>query len=281
MIVDEVFFFSLLLSPDQEFEEANVLYLPPSAWVKKEQDPSPSFEPHIQNSDVGEQPQELQETKIIQVTLPVALTPSSQPQKAESVQDGSESKRPVLSLNTLMITVPDRSQRPLITARESTEAPHVTLDTPDHRCFLCEKSFAYKQHLINHVHRVHSKEAGVLCGVCGKNLESADSLNMHLKTHKGSRSCHVCGKHCTSSTSLTEHMASHAGVKLHRCHVCGKECSRKGDLKIHMRIHTGEKPFCCTFCRKSFTHSGHLRKHLRSHTGERPYQLVPKDTSFD
>ncbi|TKS85813.1 Zinc finger protein 333 [Collichthys lucidus] len=142
---------------------------------------------------------------------------------------------------------------------------------PDYRCHLCDK-FSSDHHLINHASRLHSKEADVLCAVCGQTLESTESLNTHLKSHKRSKCCHVCGKHFNSTTALAEHMAKHAGVKLHRCHVCGKECSRKGDLKIHMRIHTGEKPFCCSYCLKSFTHSGHLKKHMRSHTGERPHQ---------
>uniref|UniRef100_UPI003AB06EA8 uncharacterized protein n=1 Tax=Centroberyx gerrardi TaxID=166262 RepID=UPI003AB06EA8 len=256
--------------PVQEFEEADVLYLPlSSTWVKHERDPSPSLQPQIQNAESGERLQELQGAKIMQFTLPrLASTPSSQPQiqSDESVPDGSESKRPVASFNKLKSnnTLTGKTQMSLIASGKSA--------APDHHCYLCQKSFAYMQHLINHVQRIHSKDAGALCGVCGKNLESADSLNAHLKTHKGSRFCRVCGKLCTGSTALTEHMASHAGVKLHRCHVCGKECSRKGDLKIHMRIHTGEKPFCCSFCCRSFTHSGHLRKHMRSHTGERPHQ---------
>lgn len=204
--------------------------------------------------------------------LPFASTPSSQTlTQNERVQDGRENERPAASFMSNQ-TQTDQSQTSFIASRESTELSCLNSVAPTYCCHVCDKSFPSNQHLVNHAFRIHLKDADVLCAVCGKALESTESLNVHLKSHKGSKCCHVCGKHCNSTTALTEHMASHAGVKLHRCHVCGKECSRKGDLKIHMRIHTGEKPFCCSYCHKSFTHSGHLRKHMRSHTGERPHR---------
>lgn len=139
------------------------------------------------------------------------------------------------------------------------------------RCHLCDKIFTSYHDLITHACPMKSNGTDFPCALCGETFKSTESLNVHLKSHKGLE-CYVCGKSCSSVTALTEHMTSHGGVKLHRCPVCGKKCSRKGDLKIHMRIHTGEKPFCCSLCCKSFTHSGHLRKHMRSHTGERPHQ---------
>ncbi|XP_044071018.1 zinc finger protein 888-like isoform X4 [Siniperca chuatsi] len=255
----------------QEFKEANVSCVPhSSAWEGNEQgDTKPPLQPQTQISESEEQFQELQETKTVQFMLPLASTLSSQTLiQDEGIQDGRENERHAASF-TSNRTQTDQSQISFIAARELS---HLNSVAPDYRCHLCDKCFSSNHHLINHAFRMHSKDADVLCAVCGRTLESTESLNVHLQSHKGSKCCHVCGKHCNSTTALTEHMASHAGVKLHRCHVCGKECSRKGDLKIHMRIHTGEKPFCCSYCCKSFTHSGHLRKHMRSHTGERPHR---------
>ncbi|XP_053731431.1 zinc finger protein 37 homolog isoform X1 [Synchiropus splendidus] len=149
--------------------------------------------------------------------------------------------------------------------------PHNPGET-SYNCYVCDVSFSYKQHLVNHALRVHSPETGVVCAVCGDALDSTESLRLHLETHRLPKSCHICGKQCKSTSTMTGHIASHTGEKPHRCHFCGKECRRKGDLKIHMRIHTGEKPFSCSYCCKSFTHSGHLTKHMRNHTGERPHQ---------
>ncbi|XP_044229618.1 zinc finger protein 2 homolog [Thunnus albacares] len=241
----------------QEFKEADVLYLPhSSAWGQNEQeDTKPSLQPQTQIGESEEQFQELQETEEAHFMLPLSSQPLIQ---NESAQDGRERANHTQTEQNQICAISDSS--------------NLNSVIPNFHCYLCDKSFSSNHHLINHAFRMHSKDAGVLCAVCGKTLEATESLSVHLKSHKGSKCCHVCGKQCNSTTILTEHMASHAGVKLHRCHVCGKECSRKGDLKIHMRIHTGEKPFRCSHCFKSFTHSGHLRKHMRSHTGERPHQ---------
>ncbi|KAM7385382.1 hypothetical protein PAMP_001469 [Pampus punctatissimus] len=245
----------------QECKDADVLYLPHcSAWGQNEQeDTKPSLQRQTQVSESGEQFQELEETEDdAHFMFPLSSQPHIQ---NESVQVERES-----------LTISNHTQTEQSQSCVISDLSRLNSVTPDYHCHLCDKSFSSNHHLINHAFHMHSKDAGVLCAVCGKTLDSTESLNVHLKSHKGSKSCHVCGKHCSSMTILTEHMASHAGLKLHRCHVCGKECSRKGDLKIHMRIHTGEKPFCCSHCFKSFTHSGHLRKHMRSHTGERPHQ---------
>ncbi|XP_029377292.1 zinc finger protein 184-like [Echeneis naucrates] len=243
----------------QDYKDANVLNLPQSSfWDKYEHEVSTlPLQLQTQNKDNEEQFQE----------LAFSSSPSSQTQ----IQDGRENESPddVFMSNQ---TQTEHNQSSIFSSMESTQLLNVNSVAPDYHCYLCNKSFSLSHHLIKHAFRMHLKDAGLLCAVCGKTLESVDSLNVHLKSHRGSRCCHVCGKYCSSTTALSEHMTSHTGVKLHRCHMCGKECSRKGDLKIHMRIHTGEKPFCCSYCCKGFTHSGHLRKHMRSHTGERPHR---------
>ncbi|XP_010744429.3 zinc finger protein 135 [Larimichthys crocea] len=242
----------------EEFR-ADVSYLPHlSDWERNEQEDT---KPPLKPRSSEESEEQFQETRAVQLVLPLASTSQT------LIRRGWENKRPDASFTD--DTQTDQSQSAVII---STELSHLNSVAPNYRCHLCDKSFSSDHHLINHASRLHSKEADVLCAVCGQTLESTESLNTHLKSHKRSKCCHVCGKHFNSTTALAEHMARHAGVKLHRCHVCGKECSRKGDLKIHMRIHTGEKPFCCSYCLKSFTHSGHLKKHMRSHTGERPHQ---------
>ncbi|XP_026210907.1 zinc finger protein 62 homolog [Anabas testudineus] len=246
-------------------KDTDVSYLSNSSvWGKnEEEDTKRTFPAQTDNCES----EEFQKTKIVQFVLPLASSPSSRTQiQTERICSVRESET-----FTLNQTQTEQNQRSLVT-RECSELSDFNAVASDYQCYLCNKSFSLTHHLVNHAFRMHSKDAGVLCAVCGKTLESSDSLNTHLKSHKSSKCCHVCGKLYKSTTSLTDHMASHAGVKLHRCHVCGKECSRKGDLKIHMRIHTGEKPFCCSYCRKSFTHSGHLKKHMRSHTGERPHR---------
>lgn len=256
----------------QEFKDDDVSYLYHLSVLGEndEEDTKPTVPSWTENCE--EQFEVQQKNKTVEFVLPFASCLSSETQiQTERIQCGLESETPAQSF-TLNQTQTEQNQSSSTTPREPTELPDFNAVASDHLCYLCAKSFSSSHNLVNHAFRMHSQDTGVLCAVCGETLESSDSRNTHLKSHKGSKCCHVCGKNYKSTTSLTDHMASHAGVKLHRCNVCGKECSRKGDLKIHMRIHTGEKPFCCSYCRKGFTHSGHLRKHMRSHTGERPHR---------
>ncbi|XP_063731379.1 zinc finger protein 33B-like [Eleginops maclovinus] len=238
---------------DVEFEDVDASYLPHSSVCEQNEDED--TESQTENSDYDEKFKDKNEHVMLH-----------HPQFSETliqnegVQHGMENGRPAPSNQA------HTDQTSSIASRETTELNQYL------GCCLCDRSFTSNYHLTNHAFRIHSRITDVICAVCGKTMESNQSLNLHLRSHKGSRCCHVCGKQCNSSTVMSEHMASHAGVKLHRCQICGKECSRKGDLKIHMRIHTGEKPFCCSHCDKSFTHSGHLKKHMRSHTGERPHR---------
>ncbi|XP_074532188.1 uncharacterized protein LOC141795270 [Halichoeres trimaculatus] len=233
---------------DQQQEE-NQPCLPYSAnWETNEDDDDTKLplQPQTQNNE-GKQFQEPQGAKSVHFVPPL---PSYQ----------------ALTLNE-SITSNQISQSSFSAGLCSTQ----TSAANNSSCRLCDKSFTSYYDLVSHACATNSNGTDVSCALCGETFESAESLTVHFKSHKGLE-CHVCGKSCSSVTALTEHMTSHGGLKLHRCPVCGKKCSRKGDLKIHMRIHTGEKPFCCSLCCKSFTHSGHLRKHMRSHTGERPHK---------
>lgn len=245
---------------DQQQEENQPCLHYSANWETNEEDDiKPPLQPQTQNSEV-KQFQETQGAKTIHFVPPLpsyqALTLN------EKVHDGREKEilfESVISNQT--------SQSSFTACLGSTQSSAAN----NSRCRLCDKSFTSYHDLVSHACPMSSNGTDFPCALCRETFESTESLNVHLKSHKGFQ-CYVCGKSCGSVTALTEHMTSHGGVKMHRCPVCGKKCSRKGDLKIHMRIHTGEKPFCCSLCCKSFTHSGHLRKHMRSHTGERPHQ---------
>ncbi|XP_017285497.1 zinc finger protein 583 [Kryptolebias marmoratus] len=248
-----------LWTADHQEEVGEGVFYPPhhSVWEDNEQeDAKPPSQPRIQSCNAEDEHQEMQEEKSGQFDpSPASALPSQHKTAAGFPSHQTE-----------------QGQMSFILSRESTESSDFSLTGADYQCHLCTEKFSSSHRLINHAFRNHSRDVSIMCAVCGRTIESSESLDLHLKSHKNSKCCLLCGKQCKNATSLTEHMASHAGLKLHRCHVCGKECSRKGDLKIHMRIHTGEKPFRCFLCCKSFTHSGHLKKHIRSHMGERPHR---------
>ncbi|XP_071773476.2 uncharacterized protein LOC139925871 [Centroberyx gerrardi] len=133
-------------------------------------------------------------------------------------------------------------------------------------CKVCGAAFPHKMSLTRHV-KAHPRD----CGLCGKHLEPAESLQVHLAGH---RKCHVCGKRFTSVTDVERHLSTHTGQKPFSCLVCGKTFAWKDNMKVHMRTHTGDRPFSCPVCGKTFGQKGNLMKHMRGHTGERPYSCT-------
>ncbi|XP_069672970.1 zinc finger protein ZFP2-like isoform X1 [Periplaneta americana] len=149
---------------------------------------------------------------------------------------------------------------------------------------------------------IQSDERSFKCDVCGELLQSAQSLEMHMRTHTSERtydcdtcgkyflrysnllthlsrrncdkpySCDVCGKIFAKHKCLTVHARTHSVEKPFKCDVCGKSFAQSGDLIVHIRRHSGERPFKCSVCGKSFVHSGYVTIHERTHSGEKPFK---------
>ncbi|KAM9512396.1 uncharacterized protein ACWYII_046351 isoform 1-T1 [Salvelinus alpinus] len=150
-------------------------------------------------------------------------------------------------------------------------------------CKVCGRSFRYKRPFFNHVQsHAHIEDKEHPCGVCGKHLDSKESMKDHLQTHVVAEPefCHVCGKTFTTKLRLKKHMRVHTGEKPYRCDDCDRCFSDAANLIGHKRTHTGEKPYCCQECGQGFTQSGHLVLHRRRHTGEKPYLCSVCGKSF-
>ncbi|NP_001076551.1 uncharacterized protein LOC100034531 isoform 2 [Danio rerio] len=68
-------------------------------------------------------------------------------------------------------------------------------------------------------------EVHFTCPQCGKSFSCEQSLNLHMKFHRGTKpyECDQCDKIFTLKTNLNEHMKIHNVDMLYTCDQCGKK----------------------------------------------------------
>ncbi|TDG43699.1 hypothetical protein AWZ03_009863 [Drosophila navojoa] len=140
-----------------------------------------------------------------------------------------------------------------------------------HRCTHCGKCMQSASSLIIHL-RLHNGERPFACDVCPKTFKTNGGLVTHQKRHLKllEYECDYCGKGFVESSNLRRHIASmHTQERPHTCTVCQRTFSRVYLLELHKRTHTGERPYACSQCDRCFAQLSVLRTHERIHTGER------------
>jgi len=157
--------------------------------------------------------------------------------------------------------------------------------------FGCEKTFAKKQKLLDHIilHKVKegdiSDDMKKLCIECGKVFYVRKKLEQHIKVVHGGvplsnnpvnirqekkHQCHLCVKTFSSNSLLQGHIRKHENNPCFMCDHCGKGFYRKDRLAVHTRsVHLGQKNFQCELCEKKFIDSYKLRRHMKTHTSGR------------
>ncbi|EDW67156.1 zinc finger protein 3 [Drosophila virilis] len=160
-----------------------------------------------------------------------------------------------------------------------------------HDCPQCGHSFTQKSNLEAHsctgsdvpVESMRAQRAHHRCVHCGKWLQSASSLVMHLRLHNGERPfvCDVCPKTFKTNGALVAHQKRHLKLVEFECAYCGKGFVESSNLRRHVAsLHTSERPHTCTICQRTFSRVYLLEMHKRTHTGERPYACSLCDRSF-
>ncbi|XP_072947100.1 uncharacterized protein [Epargyreus clarus] len=139
-------------------------------------------------------------------------------------------------------------------------------------CSICDKRFAKKMTLQNHVAEVHMNIdiKQLPCDICGKKFKTIGKVNHHIKTvHKrgNATNCEICGMKIANKYNMSAHLLSHVDVKPYKCAFkgCTKRFKDRSALKKHTIIHYPDKQFPCKVCGKKFTRKHRLVKHEKQH----------------
>ena len=134
-----------------------------------------------------------------------------------------------------------------------------------HKCDVCEKKFARKRDLENHI-RVHTGDKPFMCEWCGKTCSQLANLQKHERIHTGVKpySCPVCLKPFSDLSSLTRHkQIIHEKLRPHICKICKKTFTLNSHLRKHASVHAKVKPYPCGLCDRKYCSEFHLRAHRR------------------
>ncbi|OQR76888.1 hypothetical protein BIW11_07484 [Tropilaelaps mercedesae] len=149
---------------------------------------------------------------------------------------------------------------------------HVRKEHPDKmiQCDQCNKKFAFKVSLWNHVVIMHGS-AKFKCDQCTRSFRSEEKLRMHSFMHSESKpfACEICGKGCLTKRHLDAHVLIHEQRQQLYCQMCDRHFATNHNYRNHMKLHTGQKDFFCDICNAGFPIKARLTQHKRlHHSGE-------------
>ncbi|XP_054636963.1 zinc finger protein 1035 [Dunckerocampus dactyliophorus] len=119
------------------------------------------------------------------------------------------------------------------------------------KCTYCEKTFAWRHSLRNHVRKVHMKPPP-------ENTTSPA---------KDKLKCSQCSYEFNTPQELSLHMRMHAEIEVgkYRCDMCYKSFSSTVQLDLHQESHVGQIVYECTECDKAFAFPHLLEEHQLTH----------------
>lgn len=134
------------------------------------------------------------------------------------------------------------------------------------RCEICgvdvQNQSTFNKHIKSH------GEFRYQCSVCSRWFEKRHQLNIHQKTHSGTKSftCSLCEKRFTSQTNLGRHIrVIHKPQNHHTCSTCQKTFDQLASLRLHQSVHEAERKFGCDICNQKFKSEINLKLHKKRH----------------
>ncbi|XP_023267655.1 transcriptional repressor CTCF-like [Seriola lalandi dorsalis] len=108
-------------------------------------------------------------------------------------------------------------------------------------CRVCSRTFKVRRCLFRHV-KTHLQEAEQVCGLCGEQFETPDSLRLHIQTHWSTR-----------RRRDPENQTKTQGRE--------RRFHRRSNHDSNTNVHEDQKPNRCNDCGRSFLQVWRKRKH--------------------
>lgn len=105
------------------------------------------------------------------------------------------------------------------------------------KCPKCDKGFALKCNLTNHLKFTHSSKKNFKCDKCDKRFCRPNSLKQHVLSHSKLRpfKCSLCSKAFVEHRMFLRHMKIHSDEKDYDCPLCITKCGRKDNFMRHLK----------------------------------------------
>ncbi|CAD7078156.1 unnamed protein product [Hermetia illucens] len=165
---------------------------------------------------------------------------------------------------------------------------HESDDAKLFRCEHCPRRFP-KQYLLDQHKFIHTpqEERQYFCEDCGKAFPTNNLLQTHRRyVHENAygQMCHICAKVIRGKRLFAKHQLEHAGVTEPRvqCEICGAWLKHQHSLKKHlMRHEEAQNQHICTMCGKVAPSKGALRSHIHYvHASARSFKCSVCDKGF-
>ncbi|XP_037952363.1 zinc finger protein 626 [Teleopsis dalmanni] len=142
------------------------------------------------------------------------------------------------------------------------------------KCSVCFKIFRNNETLSTHM-KLHSDTFSFQCHICQKKYAIKSSLQQHMLKHLEKKYVCHCGKRFQRTSTLKTHKKRHLSKETFFCKICLKNFTDIGSLSRHEKIHSDSVKYKCRHCDILTKRKDNMLRHVRNiHLGEQFSECV-------